>query len=84
MLMRVYRVWLLLVILTLLTWWAGKAGFSGEWLVVALLVSIFIKGHFVIADFMGLRGVAPLWRVLVHGWLVMVTGLIFLAYWLGT
>ncbi|QLQ32013.1 MAG: cytochrome C oxidase subunit IV family protein [Candidatus Thiothrix singaporensis] len=82
--MRVYFVWLLLVILTLLTWWAGKAGFNGEWLVVALLASIFIKGHFVITDFMALRNVALLWRALVHGWLILVSSLIFLAYWAGT
>lgn len=82
--MRVYFVWLLLAILTLLTWWAGKAGFNGEWLVVALLASIFIKGHFVITDFMALRNVALLWRVLVHGWLILVSSLIFLAYWAGT
>ncbi len=83
MAVRIYLVWILLIVLTLLTWWAGKAGYSGQWLVVALLASIFIKGHFVIADFMGLRGVALLWRALVHGWLVLVLGLIFLAYWIG-
>ncbi len=83
MLMRTYAVWSLLVVLTLLTWWAGKAGFSGQWLVSALLLSIFIKGHFVIADFMGLRRVALVWRAVVHGWLVLVSGLIFLAYWIG-
>ena len=81
--MRTYAVWILLVVLTLLTWWAGKASFSGQWLVLALLVSVFVKGHFVIADFMGLRDVRPLWRAVVHGWLVMVSGLIFLAYWIG-
>lgn len=83
MAVRIYLVWALLIVLTLLTWWAGKAGYSGQWLVVALLASVFIKGHFVITDFMGLRGVALLWRALVHGWLVLVLGLILLAYRLG-
>jgi membrane-bound metal-dependent hydrolase YbcI (DUF457 family) len=81
--MKAWLVWALLVCLTLLTWWAGQAGYSGQWLVVALLTSVFIKGHFIIADFMGLRGVALLWRTLVHGWLVLVLGLIFLAYRIG-
>ncbi|UJS24198.1 cytochrome C oxidase subunit IV family protein [Thiothrix winogradskyi] len=81
--MKAWLVWLLLVVLTLLTWWAGQAGYRGQWLVLALLASVFIKGHFVIADFMGLRGVALRWRMLVHGWLVLVLGLIFLAYGLG-
>ena len=56
--MKAWLVWALLVGLTLLTWWAGQAGYSGQGLVVALLASVFIKGHFIIADFMGLRGVA--------------------------
>lgn len=81
--MKAYAVWLLLMVLTGLTWWAGQAGFSGQTLVLALLASVFIKGHFLIADFMGLRGTALLWRALVHGWLLLVTGLIFLAYWVG-
>ena len=81
--MRVYGVWLLLVVLTLLTWWSGQAGYHGQGVVAALLASVFIKGHFIIAEFMGLRGVALRWRVLVHGWLVLVLGLIFLAYRIG-
>lgn len=81
--MKAWLVWLLLVVLTLLTWWAGQAGYHGQGLVLALLASVFVKGHFVIADFMGLRGVALRWRLLVHGWLVLVIGLIFLAYWIG-
>ena len=81
--MKTWLVWLLLVVLTLLMWWAGYAGYSGQWLVAALLTSVFVKGYFVIADFMGLRDVAVRWRLLVHGWLVLVIGLIFLAYWIG-
>ncbi|MDQ5769342.1 cytochrome C oxidase subunit IV family protein [Thiothrix subterranea] len=81
--MKAWLVWLLLVVLTLLTWWAGQGGYSGQWLVLALLASVFVKGHFVIADFMGLRGVALRWRLLVHGWLVLVLGLILVAYGLG-
>lgn len=81
--MKAWLVWWLLVMLTLLTWWAGYAGFHGRWLVMALLASVFIKGHFVIADFMGLREVALRWRLLVHGWLVLVLGLILVAYGMG-
>ncbi|MDD5395048.1 MAG: cytochrome C oxidase subunit IV family protein [Thiothrix sp.] len=81
--MKIAILWLLLVGLTLLTWWAGQVGYSGQWLVVALLISVFTKGHFIIADFMALREVSPLWRILVHGWLVLVLCLIYLAYWVG-
>lgn len=81
--MKAWLVWLLLVVLTLLTWWAGQAGYRGQGLVLALLASVLVKGHFVIADFMGLRGVALRWRLLVHGWLVLVLGLIWVAYGVG-
>jgi hypothetical protein len=76
-------VWLLLIVLTLLTWWIGYSGFSQQWVVPALLGSVFIKGHFLIADFMALRKVALLWRLLMHGWLLSVLGLIFIAYQIG-
>lgn len=81
--MKAVYVWWLLVTLTILMWWAGQTGLSHQWLVIALLMSVFIKGHFLIADFMALRKVALLWRSLVHGWLVSVLGLIFLAYRIG-
>lgn len=81
--MKAYAVWLLLVILTGLTWWAGQTGFNGQHLTLALLLSVFIKGHFLIADFMGLRNTSLIWRAIVHGWLIIVSGLIFLAYWMG-
>lgn len=81
--MKAVYVWWLLVTLTMLTWWAGHTGLSHQWLVIALLMSVFIKGHFLIADFMALRKVALLWRSLVHGWLVSVLGLIFVAYRIG-
>ena len=83
MVMRNTLVWLLLVVLTGLTWWAGKFGGGGQWLASLLLVSVFTKGHFVVADFMALRHAALHWRLLVQGWLVLVLLLIFVAYQLG-
>lgn len=81
--MRATYVWILLIVLTIITWGAGKAGLEGFVLGSGLLVSVWIKGHFVIADFMGLRGAPMLWRALTHGWLVLVMGLIFIAYMIG-
>ncbi|RTZ58272.1 MAG: hypothetical protein DSZ32_07345 [Gammaproteobacteria bacterium] len=80
---RVSLVWLLLLALTAATYAAGKAGLGGPLVMYALLLSIFIKGHFIIADFMGLRGAPRMWRWLVHGWLVLVMGAIALAYLMG-
>ncbi len=80
---RVSAIWVLLIALTVATYAAGKAGLGGPVVMYALLLSIFIKGHFIIADFMGLRNAPRLWRWLVHGWLVLVMGFIALAYLMG-
>jgi len=69
--------------LTAATYAAGKAGLGGTAVMVALLASIFVKGHFIIADFMGLRGAPWIWRALVHGWLVLVMGFIAMAFFMG-
>lgn len=81
--MKSLHVWLLLIVLTVLTWAAGRADFGGVNLAIALLASIWIKGHFVIADFMDLRGAPLLWRGLTHGWLIIVMALILFAYQSG-
>jgi cytochrome c oxidase subunit 4 len=43
----------------------------------------FVKAMLVIYDFMELRHAPRLWRLLLIGWLVFVTALIVLAYWIG-
>jgi len=80
---RATLVWILLIILTLATYAVGKVGLGGLNIAGLLLLSVFIKGHFVIADFMGLRNVKRHWRFLVHGWLIFIVGMIGLAYKMG-
>ena len=80
---RATWVWVFLIVLTLATYAIGKARLEGITIASLLLVSVFIKGHFVIADFMGLRNVKKHWRFLVHGWLVVIAGMIGLAYTVG-
>lgn len=80
---RATFVWVLLVVLTLATYAVGKAGLEGLNIAALILLSVFIKGHFLIADFMGLRDVKKHWRFLVHGWLIFVAGMIGLAYKMG-
>ena len=43
-----------------------------------------IKGRLVMLDFMGLRGVKFFWRGLMIGWLLLVSALIAIAYWIAT
>jgi hypothetical protein len=80
---RLTWIWLALMAFTILTYTISKSNYSGTWVVVLLLVTVFIKGHWIIADFMELRHAGLLWRVLAHGWLILVCAGILAAYMLG-
>ena len=73
-------IWLLLVLLTLVTYGLGKIGYSGTFVITIVLASVLIKGHYIIADFMELRGTEKKWQWLVEGWLLLVVALIAAAY----
>lgn len=62
-----------LLLLTLLGWWLGHS-FDGSWVVACVLALTFVKGQWLIDEFMDLR-TAPQWlRWVVSGWLVLVLG----------
>ena len=77
------RAWLILVLATLTTFWLGEVGAAGTLAVVSLLLIAFVKGRLVILDFMELREAPLFWRGLLEGWLILVSSLILLAYWLS-
>ena len=74
------RAWLVLLVATGATWWLGEVGAAGIGAIVAMLAIAFTKGRLVILDFMELRGAPLMWRLLLEGWLILVGGLILLAY----
>jgi caa(3)-type oxidase subunit IV len=78
-----HRAWLILMIATLATWYLGEVGAAGTGAIVAMLVIAFIKGRLVILDFMELRDAPRMWRVLLEGWLILVSSLILIAYWIS-
>jgi hypothetical protein len=78
-----HRAWAILMIATLITWYLGEVGAAGTTAIVAMLVIAFIKGRLVILDFMELRDAPLMWRVLLEGWLILVSSLILLAYWMS-
>ncbi|QID19126.1 cytochrome C oxidase subunit IV family protein [Nitrogeniibacter mangrovi] len=80
---RLDFVWLFLLAATATTWFIGEEGAAGLGIMATLLVLSFLKGRFVVLDFMGLRGVRLMWRALLIGWLVFVASLIALAYWMA-
>jgi hypothetical protein len=48
-----------------------------------MLAIAFVKGRLVILDFMELRDAPLMWRLLLEGWLILVSSLILLAYWIS-
>lgn len=76
-------VWLALVALTLVTFNIGEAGLAGPGVMLALLLIVLLKGQMVAHYFMGLRQAGIWWRALVFGYLLLVGGLIGLAYLAG-
>jgi len=76
-------IWLVLLALTALTWFIGQKGISGLGIVSFVLLVTLFKSQMVAEHFMGLKNVRPLWRGLVFGYLVVVCGLIGVAYYVG-
>jgi cytochrome c oxidase subunit 4 len=74
------RVWLILVIFTLMTWAIGESGLGGTHIMLIVLGAAFIKVELVASYFMGLRRTRWLWRGIMLGWLILVTALITVAY----
>ncbi|PKO94589.1 MAG: hypothetical protein CVU16_01805 [Betaproteobacteria bacterium HGW-Betaproteobacteria-10] len=77
------RAWAMLIIATLITWYLGEVGAAGTAAIVAMLLIAFIKGRLVILDFMELRNAPLMWRLLLEGWLIFVSSMILLAYWIS-
>lgn len=78
-----HRGWLILLAATAATWWLGEMGAAGTGAIVAMLLIACIKGRLIALDFMELRHAPLLWRILLEGWLLLVSSLILLAYWLS-
>ena len=81
-------VWVVLMLATCATFAIGeigeRIGIAGPLAMAALLAISIIKGRLVMLDFMGLRGVKFFWRGLMIGWLLLVSALIAIAYWIAT
>jgi caa(3)-type oxidase subunit IV len=78
-----HRAWLVLLVATGITWYLGEVGAAGTGAILAMLAIAFVKGRLVILDFMELRDAPLLWRIVLEGWLILVSSLILLAYWLS-
>jgi cytochrome c oxidase subunit IV len=76
-------IWLVLVVLTAVTFSLGEADMSGKGVMLSLLAITMIKSQLVANYFMALRKTKLLWRAIMFGYFVIVGGLIALAYLMG-
>ena len=74
------RVWLALMVLTLITFAIGESGLGGTAVMLIVLGTATIKVEMVANYFMGLGHTRWLWRGIMLGWLILVTSLITIAY----
>ncbi|ADE11362.1 cytochrome C oxidase subunit IV family protein [Sideroxydans lithotrophicus] len=73
-------VWLALMALTGTTYFIGEANLGGIAVMLTVIATAAVKVQMVANYFMGLRRTRWLWRGIVLGWLILVTGLITIAY----
>ena len=77
---NIHSIWLTMMVLTITTYAFGKVGYSGIAVTSFLLIAAATKATFIIREFMGLRGVSLLWRVIMYGWLSVVCFAITITY----
>jgi len=73
-------VWLILMLLTVTTYAIGETGLGGWAIMLTVLGTAVFKVQMVANYFMGLRRTRWLWRGILLGWLLLVAGLITIAY----
>ena len=76
-------IWLVLAVLTIMTFSLGEAGMAGKCVMLTLLAITMIKSQLVANYFMGLRRTKFLWRAIMFGYFAIVGGLITVAYLMG-
>ena len=74
------RAWVLLIGATAIAFWMREGGLAGPAIGATTLAIAYSKGRLVVLDFMELRHAPRLWRYLLEGWLLLVSGLIAMIY----
>lgn len=77
---NIHLVWIVMVLLTIASYFIGELGSGGLVATAFLLLAAGLKAIFIIRDFMELRGVSFLWRAIMYGWLLVVCLSIGIAY----
>ena len=77
-------VWIIMLMLSLLTYLAGQQGLSGLSISLGVLFLALVKGHLLGAYFMGLGRVRGFWHWPVTLWLLLPGSLIGIAFILAS
>jgi hypothetical protein len=80
---RHHRSWFLLIAATILGYTLRAEGHVGLGVGLATLAIVYLKGRLIILDFMELRHAPRLWRLLVEGWLLLISVIVFAIYGTG-
>ncbi len=80
---NLHRTLLVLLAATIAAFWMRSDGLVGLSVGASTLAIAYLKGRLVVLDFMEIRHAPLLWRGLLEGWLLLVTGLLFIFYFYG-
>jgi len=72
-------VWLVLLFLSTASYLLGQ-GQTGMLFITSILCITLIKGQLIIRYFMGVRGVKPLWHIIMGTYLAIIGAIIGIAY----
>jgi len=72
--------WLFLIILTLLSVYAGKVLDNNVMFITTVLIIVFLKGQQITDIFMELRDAPRMWRFLLLGYVFIIQGAICAIY----
>ena len=77
---NVHTIWLFLIVLTISTYLFGHFQSSGIQVVLFIVLIAIIKATLIMREFMELRVVSLMWRIIMYGWLTIVCLGIVIAY----
>lgn len=77
---NIHTIWIILILLTLMTYSLSFIEVSGATVMMVLMTAAFTKGVLIIREFMELKGVSLLWKLIIYGWLTIVCLVIVMAY----
>lgn len=76
-------IWLVLIVLTIISFYLGETGMQGKDVMLTLLAITMIKSQLIANYFMGLHKTKLCWRAVMLSYFLIVGGLIALAYLKG-